>query len=85
MFDSDDIRIRCEITDHLFTSLNDLHISNNGSHVTFKSTNEQGAVSISLCELWASNQDFYYEARMTGSNNSIAVGLIPYEIHKLII
>ena len=53
----------------------------NGTHVTFKGTKEQGSVSFSLCEIWSSSKDFYYEAKMTGSNNSVAVGLIPYEIH----
>ena len=84
MFDSDNIKIRFDPRYVNSTPSNDFRISNKGTYVTFTSVKNQGAVSMSLSELLCSTDDFYYEAKMTGTNNSIAVGLISYEVYVYI-
>ena len=85
MFETCEPRIRVIPQYNVYsTRENDFRVSDKGTYLVFTNITDQGSTSMTLSTLCASKEDCYYEATMTGSNNSIAVGLIPYE-HAAII
>ena len=80
MFNSENPRIGYSPRDTI-SPPNDFRLSNKGTNLTITSTNDNATTSLTFTKEFASNKNFYYEAKMTGSNNSIAVGLISFSFY----
>ena len=79
MFDINAPRIRFATQDSNHSNLEEnFKVSDKGTHHTFERITDHASLSITFSTLCDSKEDYYYEARMRGSNNSFAVGMIPY-------
>ena len=83
MFDINAPRIRFTTQDSNHSNLEEnFKVSDKGTHHTFERITDHASLSITFNTLCDSKEDYYYEARMRGSNNSFAVGMIIVAFYK---